>query len=720
MRAVQPSPSSLGPTAAEDWFARLRRIAPDIGGWGRGLIENGLAERNRWLLWAPVLAALGIGLYFALPTEPPARLLPLSSGLALIVLAGGLLGHRRGIAWAPYAALAVFCLLAGFALAQWRTGEVAAPVIARPGVHLLEGRVVLVEPRGDRLRLLLEDLRIEGLAAADTPYHLRVSLRRGGPALMPGDIVRLRARLQPPPGPSWPGGFDFARKAWFERLGGIGFALGAVERIGRGARNGLGEHVAALRQTIAERVTELVPGTAGGVAAALLTGLRGGIEEEVWTVMQASGLAHLLAISGLHMGLVAGTLFLATRYLSSLWPALALRVTPRKAAALLALLAALFYLLLAGAPVPTRRAFVMVAIALLAIMLDRNPFSMRLVALAALVVLALQPESLLSVSFQMSFAAVIGLIAWFERLPTEPLGEERGERGGMAVVWNYLRIVLVTTLIASLVTLPFAAYHFQRTASYGVLANLFAVPLTAFWIMPSGLLGMIAMPLGLDAPFFRLMGRGIELLLAVARQVAALPGASIGLAAWPSSALLLFVGGGLWLAIWTRRWRFFGLLPMALGILVGLLARPPDLLVSPWLEQVAVRTGEGAVRLREERRDRYLRRAWLRALVAERVLPFPEPESGSFGGLACDRLGCVATIGGKRIALARDAGALATDCRMADLLLTAISRFRCNARARVIGGSALRRSQGLAVFVEEGRIRIETVRDRRGRRPWVR
>ncbi len=720
MPTVQPSPSPLGPSAAEHRLAGPGRRAVLLGGRWRRALDELLAERHRWLLWVPVFAALGIGSYFALPVEPPAWLMPGLAALVLTMAAVGPAGRRLGIPWAIHPATAVLFLLAGFALAQWRTAQVAAPVMPRAGVQMLEGRVVLAEPRGDRLRLLLEDLRIDGLAEARTPHRLRISMRRGEPALQPGDRVRLRARVEPPPGPSWPGGFDFARRAWFERLGGIGFALGPVERIARGPPNGLAERVAALRQRVAERVTDLLPGTAGGVAAALLTGLRGGVEEEVWNVMQASGLAHLLAISGLHMGLVAGTLFLAARYLLSLWPTLALRVTPRKAAALFALLGAAFYLLLAGAPVPTRRAFVMVGLALLAVMLDRNPFSMRLVALAALVVLALQPESLLSVSFQMSFAAVIGLVAWFERLPARPVNEERAERGALFPILDYLRIVLVTTLIASLVTLPFAAYHFQRAASYGVLANLLAVPLTAFWIMPVGLLGLIAMPVGLDALFFRLMGAGIELLLAVARTVAGLPGASVELAAWPAAALLLFVGGGLWLAIWTRRWRLLGLAPMVAGVGLGLLARPPDILVSPWLEQVAVRLEDGEVRLREQRRDRYLRRAWRRALVADRLLPFPEPGEGPRGGLACDRLGCVVTLDGRRIAFAFDAGALPTDCRRADLLLTGLSRFDCRQRARVIAGGELRRAQGLAIRIEEEGIRVETVRERRGDRPWVR
>ncbi len=697
----------------------LRRLQELAGDPAHGLAERFLSERIRWPLWIPVILGAGIGIYFALPSEPPPVLVPLFGLAAPAMFLLAVRARRQERAAAMCAAVVLGLLMTGWALAQFRTLQVAGPVLAFPGSFELTGRVLRVEPRGKRQRLLLGELSMDRLPRDKVPLRVRVSIRATDAALAPGDRVSLRARLQPPPGPSWPGGFDFARRAYFEQIGAIGFALGSVRRQAEARRPGLAARIASLRQHVAERVLARLPGDTGAVAAALLTGLRGSVPEEVWEAMQLSGLAHLLAISGLHMGLVAGTVFLVARFLFAAWPAFALRLLPRKAAALVALPAAFFYLLLAGAPVPTQRAFVMVAVALLAILLERNPFSMRLVAVAALVVLALQPEALLSVSFQMSFAAVIGLVAWFEReSPVEETVRAADGSSGSPVL-RYLRMVLITTLIASLCTLPFAAFHFQRAASYGVIANLFAVPLTAFWIMPAGLLALLAMPMGGEAPFLAAMGGGIELLLAIARSVAALPGASIRLAAWPDLSLLLVAFGGLWLALWTDSWRRWGAVPIAVGVVLGLMARPPDVLLAPWLRQMAVRLPSGEVRIDEAERDSYVRRAWLRAMLADAGAPFPGAGE-TREGLGCDPYGCLYRRHSVRLALSRSAAAFREDCRRSDLLFTSIPGLVCRKGARVWDGRALTRAGGMAIWFEDGGLRIETVREARGDRPWSR
>ena len=704
------------PTGEAASFPRLLRALQERArDAGRQLAGTFLGERERWFLWLPVLFGFGIGIYFSLPREPPPVAAVTAFGLALIFAFAARRALRRD-RLAPFLAASLLAApLAGFAVAKLRTELVRAPVLPRAASYMLEGRVALVEPRGKRLRLLLEDLRIDGLAPERTPARIRITAPRRDPRPQVGDILRLRARLQPPPGPSWPGGFDFARKAWFERLGAIGYVLGPITLRARPGASGIAARVSDLRGRIAARVSETVDGPAGAVAAALLTGLRGGIPARVWADMQASGLAHLLAISGLHMGLVAGTVFIAVRFLLALWPALALRVTVIRIAAVAALLASLFYLLLAGAPIPTQRAFLMVAVALLALLVDRNPLSMRLVALAALAVLLPEPESLVSVSFQMSFAAVVALVATFEQRE-RPLIEP-AERTPLAAVRRYLALVLLTTAVAGLSTLPFAAWHFQRIATYGLLANLVAVPLTAFWIMPSGLLALLLTPFDLDRPFLLLMGAGVRLLLALAEAVVQLPATSVALARPGTAVLLCYVLGGLWLALWQRRWRWFGLAPMIAALAAGLLARPPDMLVSPWLDQVAVRLASGAVRIEERRRDRYLRESWARALLAARLEPFPA--AGAVGALACDPEGCLLARPGGGIALSRSPASLIDDCRRAALVLTPLPRFRCPAGARVLDGRDSLRAQGWALRLRGGAVEIESVREARGLRPWT-
>jgi competence protein ComEC len=512
---------ALGATRAA--FARSF-VRPDLLSW---LVANLLAERERWLLWLPVGLGAGIATYFALPLEPPLWLG--ATGLLLASLLMGWMWWRLPAnafeVWAP-GLLGALVLVLGFTVATWRTHLVEAPVLDRRAAYELEGTILLVEDKIRGQRLLLGELTIEGLEANATPARIRVSTRSAEPSFEPGDRVRLRALLMAPSPPVEPGGFDYARQAWFESLGAVGYGLAAPELLSRADRRGWSLGLAALRQTIAHEIAVAVPGTAGAIGVALLTGLRGALPDQIWDQWAIAGIANLLSISGLHMALVAGTLFFAVRIALALAPPLALRVPAKKLAAVVALLGAFGYLLLSGAPVPTLRSFVMTAIGLIAIMADRNPFSMRLIAWAAMVVLLLQPDSLLGASFQMSFGAVIALIAVYET------GAARRSANGGGLDWRlfmYLGGIALTTLVASAATTPFSIYHFSRFPTYGIVTNLIAVPVTGIWIMPWGMLGIVLIPTGLDGPCFALMGHGIELIIAAAAFVADLPGAALAL-----------------------------------------------------------------------------------------------------------------------------------------------------------------------------------------------
>ena len=299
------------------------------------------------------------------------------------------------------------------------------------------------------------------------------------------------------------------------------------------------------------------------MAAALVAGVRAGIDQATWRAMQISGLAHILSVSGLHMVMVAGSVFAACRWLLALFPPLALRFPVKKLAAAVALLAAAFYLLLSGASVPAQRSFLMTAVALLAVIVDRNPFSLRLLAWAAVVVLLLRPESVLGASFQLSFAAVLALMVVFEawQRPSARTRSARARAGWRA--WRYLLGVSATTLVAGAATTPFAAFHFQTIPTYGMLANLVAVPLTTFLVMPAGMIGLLLMPLGLEGPLFHVMAWGCEGVLWIAR-ASLRPAGRLGAgASMAGQALALLAFGGLWLALWQRPWRWLGLVPCA-------------------------------------------------------------------------------------------------------------------------------------------------------------
>jgi len=708
---------AAGTGAWGDARTRARRPMPgDLWQILLALRRGLVAERERWVVWTPVAFGAGILVYFALPFEPSPLLLAV---LALGVAGAASAARKQQTDLPQLGWLALALLLAGFATAQLRTFAVEAPVLPRASVYNVEGTIRTAEPRDSGQRLLLEDLVIERLAPSATPARVRLTIRAVDPPLLPGQRIIVRARLQPPSGPLIPGGFDFAQRAFFERLGGVGFAYGNPELIG--GSPGLGTRpVANLRYAIAARAESVIGGAEGAVAAALLTGLRASIPQEVWRHMQIAGLAHLLAISGLHMTLVAGTVFVACRFLLSLFPALALRLVPKKPAACFALLAAFGYLLLAGATVPTQRAFMMAAVALVAVLFDRNPLSLRLLAYAALAVLVMTPESLLGPSFQMSFAAVMGLIAFYEwqRRRRRWVPPEADRSPLQTLIGLYFLGILLTTLIASLATTPFAAYHFQRIATYGALANLVAVPLTAFWIMPSGLVAVLLMPFGLDAWALSLMGQGIGIVLALAAVTSDLPGAVLDITPWPPIALSLMVLGMLWLCLWEGAWRRWGTALIALGILLTLLNRPADLLLDRRGDFVAFRAGSGEAHLLERRRDTWLRRQMLQGAGVGEALPFATRDDGR---LRCDALGCTIETGGRRpVAVSLTAEAVIEDCRRAAFVVILTGPESCSDGTPSLGSRALWQSGGAALWLDPVTVRVSRVRDRSGERPWTR
>ncbi|MEO1017443.1 MAG: ComEC/Rec2 family competence protein [Pseudomonadota bacterium] len=687
-----------------------------------GLARRALAERDRWILFVPVALAVGILIYFQLAEEPSwlACALLAGCGLAMIVAIGryGVRWHDRDLHKAALVGVGLVAI--GFGIAGLRAYHVEAPVIERQGSFAFNGRIIAMEPRKNGYRLLLSELSLDDVETADTPERIRVTTRSREPELQVGDRIVARGMLQRPQGPLLPGGFDYSRRAYFEQLGGLGFTFGDVEIIDQAEGGSFADTIAALRHRIASSAIASLASPEGAVAGALLTGLRSDIPQKVWIDMQSSGLAHLLAISGLHIGLIAGTIFLMARYALALIEPLAIRFPVKKLAALIALFGAFGYLLLAGATVPTQRAFMMAGIALVAVMLDRNPISMRLVAIAAMGVLLHRPESVLGASFQMSFAAVVGLIAFYERRPAFLKMRTRDDELSLPRHFLlYLLGIMATTLIATIATTGFAAVHFQRVATYGVIANLLAVPITAFWIMPAGLFSLLLMPLGLESYGFAIMGQGIAFVLWIAAAVTSLPGASLSTPPMPSPVLPLIAFGGLWLCLWRGPWRRWGLAPAVLGIIIGLFAKSPDILIAEGGLGVAARDQDGVMHLEARRRDKYRDEIWQRIMTADEITPMPEAGDLGEGFGRCDDLGCQVRFDQQTVAIARAPAAVAEDCRRADLVIVLTGADDCANGTLAIGPGTLWWSDGISIDLSGDAPEIRRVRPERGERLWT-
>ena len=651
------------------------------------------AQHLVYPLWFIVGMVGGAGVYFLVDEEPSWHVV-----VSLLVVGCVLFFVRLYSAFLR--AFFLFCLVViggmacGMASVLFHVHTHVAPFFDVPkGVVSFEGTIVHKEGYKDGWRFVLSDVVIMSRHKGDVVAPSKVRVRMRG--FVEEDIYRVgmrvsgRGQLFPPSMPAYPRGFDFMRKAWFQGIGAFGYSFGILD-IQEDAPPDMGWR-GALRDAhsvLLEKIRASLDGDGREVAAALLLGSRGRIDEEVWHVMRLAGLAHLLALSGLHMGLVTGFVFLLLWKTLTLWR-WASFVDVRKLAACLAWCVGFLYLFVTGASLPTTRAFIMVSFVFLAILLDRRAFSLYTIGWAAVVIIIREPYAVIDVGFQMSFAAALALVAYYEHsrryIVYEGDGheEEKGARCPVAVLWasapirvirRYMGAVFVTTLVAGAATMPLVAYHFHHVVAYGVLANMVAVPLTAFWIMPIGILSLPAMALDLHGVFLSVMAQGITWMIEWARYVITLPRASMVVAPLPVMSMLLFVCGFLWLALWER----VSVLPAILLWLCAIVLIAQDDTPDIWI------SGDGrVVALRDTRGERqwvlsskangWEREQWLQAYGdgdRDFLLWDDRRDSGDDNApLRCDSEACVYRAHGHVVSIVSLPSALPTACRKASLII---------------------------------------------------
>ena len=606
-----------------------------------------VAQIDRWTLWCPVAMGCGAAIYFMLPREPAIVLAWLALGLVVLLTLCRLRWNlRRSVA---IGLVLLSFAIGGFAAAKLRTQRVRAPVAPMTlGVTTIEAFVVdIASPGQGGQRLLLAPIAVGGLKPAQTPIRARITLKADTPLPNPGDTIVVRGMLNPPPPPASPGAYDFARDAFFDSVGGVGFALTPPRVIAAQARAPwslrIQMRINAARWRLAQRIVDELGPEQGGLAAAMVTGHDAYVPRTQVDTLRASGLAHIISISGLHMAIVGGFTFAAIRALIALLPWLALRISGKKVAALVGLAAVLGYLVLSGAPNPAERAAITAASAFAAILFDRRAITLHTLAVSAVAILAFQPEAVTEPGFQMSFAATTALVALAEAWP-RPLRE-------ISVPWpirliqgagTLLLASLAASFVAGLATGPFALQHFNRISTFGLATNLLVEPISTFLMMPALAIGAVLTPLGLGRWPLQVAGYAISLMNQIATFAANLPFAQLTIASAPGWTLAVAFLGILWVCLWRGRLRWIGL-PFALA--VSLAPRPPqpDLWVSADASAMAVRNGKHAILYRTDVKL-FAAQIWAR----RRGLEQPADSLAARDSLYdCDRWSCLPRLDGR-------------------------------------------------------------------------
>ncbi len=667
---------------------------PDIG-------ATLLAQRGRLVLWAPVMIGIGIAGYFSLPAEPRA-----GHWFAMAIfgiLAVGL-GRRIDYAVRPLA-YALALVLLGAGVSGLRTDTVSDPVLTFRYYGPVTGRVIAVDrSASDAVRVTLDHVTLDRIAPDRTPARVRISLHGDQRWLSPepGMIVGATAHLSPPSGPAEPGGFDFRLNAWFDRLGAIGYTRSPMVLL-EPAQNGWALWVGRIRAALSGHVRQRIDGQTGAFAAAILTGDRSAISTDTTSALRATNLAHLLAISGLHMGLLTGTVFAAVRGALALWPWGAVRLSGKKVAAAVALASGGAYLVLSGGNVATVRAFIMVGTMFVAILLDRRALTLRSVAISAMIILVLWPEELLGPGFQMSFAATVGLVWVFGSVGRLESRAHPLLKGAVSVV--------LSSLVAGLATAPVSAAHFGTLSHYGLIANILSVPVMGALVMPSALAAVVLAPLGLDWIGFIGVELGLSWILSVAEAVAGLSGALSFVPAAPTIALGLMAVSALFVVIWQGRLRHAGWLGVVGAFWVWSASDRPILLVSQSGGQAGLLTDVGRA-IARDRGDGFAVSQWLES-DGERS---EQSDAAARAGWTSRGRVVTAELGEITVLLAAGSRALSEvdGCGGADLLIT--NQDAGPRPCEVYDEARLRDTGSLAI---DGSGHVVTAAQIAGRRPWT-
>lgn len=685
------------------------------------------AQRENTTLWLPVFLGLGICAYFGLKTEPGFDVTLLALSISFVFWMTNILVTRKTGLYGEYLLLTamIFVMALGFSVSKIRTITRDHPILQKPiRMTMVEGTVQSMEllEEGKGIRVLLEDVTIEKLDQSATPYLIRLTIRKNS-GLIPGHRIRVLAGLNPPSQPVAPGSFDFQRDAYFKGIGAFGFAYKPPEIIESYSSEGFMQRLQQYRLMLGHRAEEKTSSPESSVVIALLNGDQRALPDETWDDIRIAGLAHIIAISGANISMAAGIAFFLSRFLMALWPRFALYHPIKVYSSGIAFVAAFAYALIVGMNIPTFRALIMTGLVLLAIAINRSPFSLRMAAMSAFGLLLFYPEFLLGASFQMSFAAVIGLIVFYDKTRNWWTGMyRRANWFGRGLI--YIGGIMAVTVLATIVTAPFSLANFQQFSTYGVIANAIVVPVVDFWIMPLAIIIYFLAPLNIESWAMHGMEAGVHFMLSVAHTVAEWPYSQLHGVIWPHGMLGMMVTGVLFTIIWIGRFRWVGLVLIAIAVLMVVRHQPPDVLVAPGGKLALINPGDGSALLSTRRSGRFISDVWIKesGIDGQDVILWPKEGviERNKTRLACEKDGCFANMKGASIAFSFNPRTLAEDCAQTKIVFSTTPFKQKNCQSSFLADMWDLKDKGThAIWINNGQATIKTVAGEQGNRPWT-
>ncbi|MBN9412720.1 MAG: ComEC/Rec2 family competence protein [Candidatus Paracaedimonas acanthamoebae] len=684
-----------------------------------------IAERTQWVVWSPVGIGTGILSYFGMQTEPSGWIGLIGLLCSFISLIS--LRIFKSEHFGAYClVLMSFTLCLGFSAAQLRTYSVGTYLFHYPSrVQTIEGEIKKIEQMPKSLRLTLQNVTLAPIKLKHPLGRVRINFKgknlQERRDFIPGQKVKFKGVLLPPNAPVAPGAYDFRKKAFFEKISAVGYGITFPE-INKdygpqGIKEKLITELTRMRHSLTKYLKITIGGDSGAIAAALITGDRSGISEELREDFANSGLAHILAISGLHLSIVAGLVFLVFRKGLSFIPWLTLRYPIKKWAAAFAIILTFFYLVICDFAIPAQRSFMMTAIILVAVITDRTAITLRNVALAAIVILLVLPESIISPSFQMSFSAVIALVSGYEILK-KPLEHWRTTyRQWWQTLLFYLFGITFSTILATIATTPYIVYTFNRFTLHALPANIICIPLLSFIIMPSLVLYLVISSFSSASYLALFLQKIIGFMTEIAHTISSWPGSTLLVPSIPSHILLIFTLSFLWICLWKTSWRWWGGGGMIIAFILTSFSPKPDIFMAGDKNLICLLDVEGKGWVNSLQAGRFARENWLKMVALQDVQKFSEDLEEQPVGIHITRKSYLISKNGKTVMILKDSQEKDFQDIKSDLEIRP-SVKEVTDSSTLITGYELKMKGGHLIWMTKSGVKVRTVSDDVGTRPW--